>query len=224
MQAKRIAVHETPASKRARASEDWDFGWIEQRFAAVLVCSSCGEPHAVAGMVDVHEDWDPESGPEYSDDYRPQFFLPAPHIITIPKKSPDSVSTELQASFALFWADPAAAANRIRVAVEALLTAWRIPRRSRQGTGKFRWNSLDARIKEFQTKHPTLGEQVMAIKWLGNAGSHARITVDDVLDGYDLMEHVLTELYVQPHRSIKKLTRSINARSGPRSSRKARNR
>jgi hypothetical protein len=41
----------------------------------------------------------------------------------------------------------------------------------------------------------------MAVKWIGNAGSHASVvTFDDALDGYELMDWVLDALYARRHR------------------------
>ena len=54
------------------------------------------------------------------------------------------------------------------------------------------------------------------IKWLGNAGSHssAEITLDDVFDAYELMQHILIELY-QPKNELGKLAKAIRKRKGP---------
>jgi hypothetical protein len=37
---------------------------------------------------------------------------------------------------------------------------------------------------------------IYAIKWLGNAGSHDgdAVSMDDVMDSYELLEHILEEL------------------------------
>jgi len=58
---------------------------------------------------------------------------------------------------------------------------------------------------------------MLAIKWLGNAGSHAEgaVTLDDVMDAYDLIDHVLQELYTQKARKAKALAKLINKKKGP---------
>ena len=49
-----------------------------------------------------------------------------------------------------------------------------------------------------------------------NEGSHssAEITLDDVFDAYELMQHILIELY-QPKNELGKLAKAIRKRKGP---------
>ncbi len=56
----------------------------------------------------------------------------------------------------------------------------------------------------------------MAIKWLGNAGSHCgdKMTFDDVFDGYDMLSFILDELYDNKHEHVKKLAKKINKKKG----------
>ena len=77
----------------------------------------------------------------------------------------------------------------------------------------------DTRITKAKDKNIVLGklEDILyAIKWLGNAGSHSssEITLDDVFDAYELMHHVLIELY-QPKNRLNKLAKAIRKRKGP---------
>jgi uncharacterized small protein (DUF1192 family) len=61
----------------------------------------------------------------------------------------------------------------------------------------------------------------MAVKWLGNAGSHAApLTADDVLDGFEILEHALDKLYSERDERVGALTRAINRRKAPRSRRR----
>lgn len=57
----------------------------------------------------------------------------------------------------------------------------------------------------------------MAVKWLGNAGSHSGNTVsaDDVLDAYELMEKLLTEVFDEESKKIMALAKDINKKKGP---------
>ena len=83
--------------------------------------------------------------------------------------------------------------------------------------------SLHARIDLFRQTNPDLADALMAVKWIGNAGSHSRpIMREDLLDGYELMEHVLDELFVQREKRIARLSRQINRRKRPRSVKRAR--
>ncbi len=59
-------------------------------------------------------------------------------------------------------------------------------------------------------------EFLLAIKWLGNAGSHPDIiTTDDVMDTYEIMEHVLENIYENKEKNIRKIAKRINKRKGP---------
>lgn len=58
---------------------------------------------------------------------------------------------------------------------------------------------------------------ILAIKWLGNAGSHSRskISFDDVLDAYEFLEHILQEVYVQKTKKLKARAKEVNKKKGP---------
>ena len=77
--------------------------------------------------------------------------------------------------------------------------------------------SLHDRIKLLPKKYQDIQEIFLAVKWLGNAGSHSGTTVssDDVLDAYELMEKLLTEVFDDKSNKIKELAREINKNKGP---------
>ncbi len=55
----------------------------------------------------------------------------------------------------------------------------------------------------------------VAIKWIGDEGSHARnLTYKDLLQGFELFEHALDILYVRRDIKLKKAVKSINRRKG----------
>lgn len=201
--------------------------WIDGRFSCLMDCPHCGGEIAVAGKYRVQDDryLDPvegESG-DYENYYRPLFFTESPRIIMLPDKTPDGVTDELLLAFRLFWSDPWGCANHIRSAVEELLTAQRIPQTNGRTakTGGRRFLTLAARIDRYRQKRPDLAEALDAIRWLGNAGSHAdRITSDDVLDGFAIIEHVLDALYSHRERHANAIARAINRRKAPRSRRR----
>jgi hypothetical protein len=60
----------------------------------------------------------------------------------------------------------------------------------------------------------------MAVKHLGNAGSHPSVEIDDqdVFDGFDILEHVLIQLYERTDSDLAKMVKEINKRKGPRKS------
>ena len=73
--------------------------------------------------------------------------------------------------------------------------------------------------EEAKNKNANLGDLediLYAIKWLGNAGSHgnSEITIDDVFDAYEFMNHILNEIY-EPKQKLEKLAKEIRKKKGP---------
>src|SRR5262249_26551986 len=118
---------------------------------------------------------------------------------------------------------PRSAANAIRVAIEELLTALKI-KRFRKSGGQRRFISLHERILSLPQKYANEQNVLLAAKWLGNAGSHSNgeVTGDDVLDLYEFVEHVLSELYVGKTKSLIAKANRVNKFKGPESRKKAR--
>jgi hypothetical protein len=167
--------------------------------------------------VDLHtEHGEPES---YTwEEFRPLFFSEPPRIILIPDRVPSEIAQDLTNSFQLYWVDPESCANRIRSSVERLLSHFGVRRTAISKKGKRVLLSLHSRIEVFRANHAGTGDALMAVRWIGNAGSHTQpITREDLLDGYELMEHVLAELFAGRHRRIAQLSRQINRRKRPRS-------
>ena len=63
-----------------------------------------------------------------------------------------------------------------------------------------------------------LKDLILAIKWLGNAGTHdggAKVTLDDVMDAYELTDHILQEVYSPKLAKLHKLAKKVNKQKGP---------
>lgn len=219
---------ETRESRANHHHDGWEPEWIDGRFSCLMECPHCRGNISVAGRYRVQDDryHDPEHGVggDYASYYRPHYFSESPLIIDIPQETPLEVTGELEIAFRLFWGDSWACANRIRSSVEALLTAQRIPRTSGRipAKGKRHFLTLHDRLLRFGKKQPALSDALMAAKWLGNAGSHAApLTPDDVLDGFEIVEHALDKLYSNREKRVGSLSRAINRRKAPRSPRRS---
>jgi hypothetical protein len=199
---------------------------IVGRFAAVLTCVGCKADIGIAGEYRVQDDRhiDPEfgEGGDYVEYYRPRYFTDSPRLIECPPATPVAVLNEIAGSFQQYWSDPNSCANRIRSSVELLLTDQRVPKSSgRDKEGRWKFLKLHSRIERFAQFQQALAEKLMAVKWLGNAGSHSdSLDQDDLLDGYEILAFVLDELYSDRKRRVESLTRSINRRKAPRSHRR----
>lgn len=214
-----LVEHETRKSKLERLYEDWDPDWIEYTFVAWARCRNpnCEQNLAICGRGGVEPDYD-EEGQTWSDRFYPTCCRPMPRIIDIPAKCPDDVTLNLDASFSLFWADRAACTSRIRSALECVLTHQGVPTTA-QGVGsngKSKELSLHARIEKFAAGSPVIGPQLMALKWLGNAGSHGTdVKRDDLLDAYEILEHCLVELIEQRSAKVAALAQKLTKKHGP---------
>lgn len=218
----RFHAEERKDSREAHGHEAWDPDWIEYVYSGLLQCrnENCGEFVSNSGTggvdIDVVVGDDGELEQVWRDFFRPKYFEPSLRIIDIPVECPDSVSAPLQESFRLFFGSPAAASNSVRIALEALLTELGVKRFNTKNSRRILL-SLHFRISLLPPKYSELRELLLAIKWLGNAGSHAEsaVTIDDVMDAYELIDHVLQELYTQKAKKAKALAKLINKKKGP---------
>lgn len=214
-------------SSAAVHDEDWfEPEQVAGRFACTMDCANCKNVVGVAGTYRVQDDryFDERIGEagDFEKYYTARYFTESPRLVEMPEATPELVVEELLASFQLYWNDALACTNRIRSAVERLLTAQRIPQTSGRKPGaKRQFLSLHRRIELFRAKQPSITDALMALKWIGNAGSHSdTVTTEDALDGYELMDWVLDSLYARRHRNASALTRAINRRRAPRSRRR----
>jgi len=211
-------VEETGPSKTAHAHEAWELDWIESRFVALMKCnlSTCGEVAAVSGTSpsDYFEDY--ELGEQTLIHlYEPSSIEPCPLPILIPAKTPEIVRETIASAAKLTWQSDEAGANKIRSAVEHLLDAKGVKKQVIKKGKKVR-KPLHDRIVEFQKKDQENGDILLAIKWLGNSGSHtSNLTRDDVLDAFDMLELVLENLYGKTKQMIMKKVAAVNKKKGP---------
>jgi len=195
---KSLTYHETTASKRARKDDDWDPEWIRYTFTAWGECNHtlCKQHFAIGGKGGIGPDYDEDGNVVLQETFSPSFCSPMPNIIELPKKCSDEVREELQAAFSIFWLNTAACAGRIRVALECLMNDLKVPKRKKDKSGKYQDLGLHARIDSFAKTEPTLGPQLMALKWLGNSGSHDSrdVKASELLDAFEILEHALAEI------------------------------
>ena len=192
--------------------EDWfDRDDVVSRFTALMICDNlaCADPVVVAGTEQSEHfqvDWD-----EYDvvTTRTPETVTPAPLPFPLPDKTPEAVTRLLRSACQLLWSDHDAAGNKIRQAVEALLDDQKIRKvttiPSKAGAPARRQAlKLHTRIEHLSHKSAEVGDHLMAIKWIGNAGSHVGkpLRRDDVLDALEIMEVVIEDLYVKKRATL----------------------
>lgn len=213
-----LVIQETAESIRAHGQDEWDPEWITYIFTAWAECShsTCKQMYAISGTGGVgfkqtdEDDWD------WVDYFSPKLCNPMPDIIPLPSRTPKNVLDELRASFSLFWLNRESCAGKIRVALECLMDHLGIPKKRKTKNGKFTELSLHERIEIYTTKESAIGAQLMALKWLGNTGSHnGDINTADLLDAFEILEHTLGEIIGQRSARVATLVKTLTKKHAP---------
>ncbi|EPC3806861.1 DUF4145 domain-containing protein [Enterobacter ludwigii] len=140
--------------------------------------------------------------------YRAASFTPALPAFAIPAECPDEVTLPLRQSFSLFISAPGSAATAIRITLEALMKALNI-----SGT------KLHTRLEKLrdEAEYAEHMDALMALKWLGNAGSHEldRVSSQDIEDAYQIIESVLDKIFAGSKESLATLIARMTRVFGP---------
>ncbi|MGO9309710.1 MAG: DUF4145 domain-containing protein [Spirochaetia bacterium] len=219
-------VPDEKSNKKVMFQENWGPEELQHSFAGFVLCDNkkCNAKIVVAGTLMLGEDF--QIGPE---DYEsetfercfPRFFDRAREIIPL-GDIPYELEELLVESFRLFWLDSASCANKIRICVEQLLDLFDVRRYPR--AGKRVPLPLHSRIVDFRSKKPDVLEKLLAVKWIGNAGSHlGKLSKEDLLDGYKILGYAIKKLFGDEDEEIHRLARQINKRRKPRSRTKPKN-
>jgi hypothetical protein len=223
-----LFFEETSSSKASHSHEDWDPGWIHYTFSAFLTCDNCKEPIGVSGWGDIFEGYrylpNGDVDEMTDDQFYPEYFSKAPKLIEIPVDCDTEIEMEIEKSFQLYFVDPNSCGNKIRSVLESILDEFDIPRKkkiTKSAKIEIRTRSLHERILLFGQKNPKAAERLLAIKWIGNFGTHGfKLERNDLLDAYELFEIALSEIYDYDKKRADKLTKAINKKKGPLTKRK----
>ncbi|MFD9757078.1 DUF4145 domain-containing protein [[Kitasatospora] papulosa] len=173
----------------------------------------CGNRHVVVGEWGL--DWGPASiaGTEndpYLFGYTVKHILPELPLVDTSFSVPEELMVMINSASAVLLADPSAAANRIRSAIDCLLDD--------KGVRKYPPNSRKSkltthkRIELFKAKNSAAADQLMAMKWIGNVGSHESdlIPLAFLLDGIEHFARALELVYDPRERDLTKRAALIN--------------
>lgn len=210
---------ETLESKKLSSAQNqyWDPEEISYIFSSILICESsrCGEVVACSGSGGISQEWD-EEGVKHIALFSAKYFNPPLRPIQIPQNCPTSVRNALIQSFSLFLNNPGAAANAIRISVENLLTEFKVPTEATDKKGKTIRLTLHARLQILPSDIKDHLDALMAIKWLGNAGSHQAdsVSTNDIDSAYKVIEYFLEEIYDSKANMIAKIAAKITENFG----------
>ena len=188
------------------------------KFVVTAECDNdaCKEFATIAGVGRVEEygDWETQKI-EYFEKFQPKYFSPSPRLITIPKSCPSEIIVELDKAFTNSWEDYSSSGNHLRSAVERLLDDLKIKASVVKRNKRTRL-SLHDRIVQLQTTLPEIHDFLLAIKWMGNAGSHAdNLSRDQLFDAFDVFEEVLRIIYAKHPNAVRKIVKAVNLKRGP---------
>jgi len=215
---KSFSIFETNESRKETKTDYWEPEMMVKYFFGKTNCNNakCKEVFIIAGTITVEEDYDDEKGQIFTECYYPNFIFPVLHLFTLPDDIPVDVEEYIINAFRLFWIDKSACANAIRTSVETILNDKKVLKTELTKRKKRRSLSLHERIELFEKKNKEIANYLMAIKWIGNAGSHeGSLDTEDLLDGFDLLNHSIEKLYASHDKEIDQMTKKINKRRRP---------
>jgi len=176
-------------------------------FSQHFECDQCGEAAAAVGFVSRNNYSETEEDVRYA---KYSAFIPAPPIISIPGSCDSTVKHLIIQSFGLFWMDESACANKIRIAIEVLMDSLRI-KKTHIVKKKREKLSLHNRILEYKKQNAEVANHLLAIKWIGNAGSHLNtLSEEQILDAFSLLEYALELIFNDRKRQFDKMSNQIN--------------
>lgn len=176
-------------------------------FTAHLRCDGggCQEGAVVAGRAYVDEQYERPTEARYQTFLQVHFVEPALRLFHIPPATPGPIGRAIESASVVMWASPSSAANRLRYAVEEVLNDQRVPKRG----------TAHRRIEWFGKSDNGMADALMAVKWIGNEGSHQDVlTTSDVLDDAEILEHVVVALYGTGNAAIEAKIKAVNDAEG----------
>lgn len=211
---------ETALSKSWHSHEDWEPEFIRYTFSGSLICDKCEEFVAFLGngneeFAHYYDQYSNDYIEENYSSYSPKYFYPTLQLFDLNKNCPDEIEDVINESFALFWNDLTSCANKIRVSLELLMDEFKVKKSFINNKRKRQKLTLHKRIEEFKSIQPEIADYLLAIKWIGNAGSHiGKLEKIDILETYELLELSLNKLFDDTEKKLKKIAQEINKRKG----------
>lgn len=171
-------------------------------FSCLLRCSrkSCLEVVAINGEGWVDKDFNvDEEQYEYVELYRAKYFYPPLPVFMLPEDCPEAICRQLKEISALLAAHPSAAANTMRTVLEMLLDGLGVPREiARMGKDPIPL-TLHKRIDNYPGVLGSYSAAFMALKWLGNRGSHTDETIQQshIVGACEVLDDLIQSIYPQ---------------------------
>lgn len=198
---------------------------IEHVFSGILQCKNadCKELISISGqcLKDIVYGKELPDGQLVEDrfsQYYPKYFFPNLKIFDLPEEIPSNVLEQINLSFSNYFDDLSSCANRIRNSIELILDDLNAPKWKRTKAGKIhKFKVLHQRIEHYGLKNKNISNHLLALKIIGNEGSHTgEVKSDDILDAYEILEQLIEFAYIKKAKRIAKLANEIVERNKPR--------
>ncbi|CAM3714114.1 hypothetical protein FSS13T_27180 [Flavobacterium saliperosum S13] len=191
---------------------------IDHLFSGILICKNaeCNEIVIISGSClrdIVIGDEQPDGGylERRISTYYPKFFFPNLKLFPINKTIPKEVKEQINFAFSHYFNDLSSSANRIRNAIELILDDLKAPKSRKTKAGKKQtFKTLHSRIEHFSKKNVKISKLLLALKIIGNEGSHVgNVQNEDILNAFEILEMLLEFTYQKQHQRILKMATEI---------------
>ncbi len=185
-------------------------------FSSILKCGNkeCQQIVSMIGdYLENYEDFDVETlGTNRFSSYFPKYFYPNLKIFNYPENLPKRLEEEINNSFANYFSDTASSANKIRRAIEILVTALGAPKytltqKINPSTRRRKklFFELHTRITKLNKSKTRTSEMLLGLKVIGNEGSHyneSKIKQKDILEAYEVLGFILQKEFTDKEKEI----------------------
>jgi len=212
-----ITAFETIEEKKKKNKSKKKIYLFEKYFLGTITCNNpeCKEIFTIAGKLKLEKNSNSKFEKSCIENYYPQYIFPTLHIFNIPEETAYDVQEAIITAFKVFWINNSACANAIRTTVELILNDKNI-KIIEKTNKKWRKLSLHERIELFKNINSEIANKLMALKWIGNAGSHdEELENENLLDAFEILQIALEKLYNTYEKEINKKTNLINKRKKP---------
>jgi len=191
---------------------------LDNIFSGILRCNNylCKHLVSVNGLLisDIQTGYQKPDG-EYVEKtlkiYHPKFFFPNLRMFALTEDIPKNIVKLIDQSFSLYFVDNNSCANKIRITIEYILDDLKAPTKRKTRKGKIETiPNLHQRIQHFSKKKPKVCRLLLALKIIGNEGSHSTdTTVDDVLTALEILELLVEMIYIKNDNRIETIAKQI---------------
>lgn len=186
-------------------------------FTALGECTNCDDFTIVSGEhyfteIELYDEYDVHYGRKKMTTYYINYVNPSPELIKLPENLSKETIKTIKKSFDLFWVDSDSCANKIRHGLELFLTSRNIDQTTIDKYGEAVNLMLHSRIDKFANEHFDLKDYLIALKHIGNQGSHSKdpMTREKLLIAYEMLDHVFKKLYDDSEQILLKKVKEVN--------------